>query len=49
MQRFDAFSKPMREFQVKTRLGGAISIGTVVVICYLLFCEVVYFLEVRMI
>ena len=45
MYKFDAFSKPMQEFQVKTRAGGYISIMTMITISYLLLCEVMYFLE----
>lgn len=46
MQNFDAFAKPMQEFQVKTKIGGYISITTVVVILYLMVSEIFFFMEV---
>jgi len=45
MDRFDTFSKPMQEFQVKTKTGGYISICTVITIAYLLICEFFFFLR----
>jgi len=45
MQRFDAFAKPLEEFKVRTQAGGYISILTMVTIGYLLFSELLFFLD----
>jgi len=47
MHRFDSFSKPLSEFQVKTKTGGILSILTILLIFYLLVSELWFFLEVE--
>lgn len=47
MHKFDTFTKPLQEFQVKTRVGGVLSIFTVVTILWMLVAEVKFYLEVE--
>ncbi|CAD7943269.1 unnamed protein product [Amoebophrya sp. A25] len=47
MHRFDTFSKPLQEFQVKTKTGGYLSICAGCMIVYLLLSEVIFFLELE--
>mmetsp|Transcript_1107 Transcript_1107/g.2378 ORF Transcript_1107/g.2378 Transcript_1107/m.2378 type:complete len:416 (+) Transcript_1107:188-1435(+) len=47
MHRFDTFSKPLQEFQVKTKIGGYLSICAGCMIIYLLLSEVMFFLELE--
>ncbi|CAD7954538.1 unnamed protein product [Amoebophrya sp. A120] len=47
MHRFDTFSKPLQEFQVKTKIGGYLSVTSVCMIVYLLLSEVMFFLELE--
>ena len=47
MQAFDTFTKPDREFQVKTAVGGYLSLCSLVSITVLFFMELLYFMEVE--
>ena len=44
MRSFDAFARPVQEFQVKTAIGGYISIGSLCLVLALFFAELRYFL-----
>ncbi|CAJ1358356.1 unnamed protein product [Effrenium voratum] len=44
MRSFDAFARPVQEFQVKTAVGGYISIGAICLVLALFFSELAYFL-----
>ena len=44
MRAFDAFARPVQEFQVKTAIGGYISIGSLCLVLALFFAELRYFL-----
>ncbi|CAE7663626.1 ergic3 [Symbiodinium pilosum] len=44
MKSFDAFARPVQEFQVKTAIGGYISIGSICLVAVLFFSELSYFL-----
>ena len=42
---FDAFGKPVKEFQVKTAFGGYLSVLSMVIMAVLFINELLYFLE----
>eukprot|EP00437_Effrenium_voratum_P023971 CAMPEP_0181399768 /NCGR_PEP_ID=MMETSP1110-20121109/1771_1 /TAXON_ID=174948 /ORGANISM="Symbiodinium sp., Strain CCMP421" /LENGTH=341 /DNA_ID=CAMNT_0023521849 /DNA_START=1 /DNA_END=1025 /DNA_ORIENTATION=- len=44
MKSFDAFARPVQEFQVKTAVGGYISIGSICLVAALFLSELRYFL-----
>eukprot|EP00931_Biecheleriopsis_adriatica_P099723 TRINITY_DN7441_c0_g3_i1.p1 TRINITY_DN7441_c0_g3~~TRINITY_DN7441_c0_g3_i1.p1 ORF type:complete len:400 (-),score=76.82 TRINITY_DN7441_c0_g3_i1:6-1205(-) len=44
MKSFDAFARPVQEFQVKTAVGGYISIGSICLVLTLFLSELRYFL-----
>ena len=44
MKSFDAFARPVQEFQVKTAVGGYISIGSICLVAALFLSELSYFL-----
>lgn len=45
MKSFDAFGKPVKEFQVKTAFGGYLSVLSMVIMAVLFINELLYFLE----
>lgn len=47
MKSFDAFARPVQEFQVKTAIGGYISIGAICLVLTLFLSELRYFLTLE--
>ena len=47
MKSFDAFARPVQEFQVKTAVGGYISIGSICLVAALFLSELKYFLTLE--
>eukprot|EP00439_Symbiodinium_sp_Y106_P056076 s1144_g7.t2 len=47
MKSFDAFARPVQEFQVKTAVGGYISIGSICLVAALFLSELRYFLTLE--
>eukprot|EP00440_Ansanella_granifera_P034792 gb/GFBE01037742.1/.p1 GENE.gb/GFBE01037742.1/~~gb/GFBE01037742.1/.p1 ORF type:complete len:398 (+),score=100.06 gb/GFBE01037742.1/:1-1194(+) len=47
MKSFDAFARPVQEFQVKTAVGGYISIGSICLVITLFVSELRYFLTLE--
>uniref|UniRef100_A0A7S1FGA4 Endoplasmic reticulum vesicle transporter C-terminal domain-containing protein n=1 Tax=Noctiluca scintillans TaxID=2966 RepID=A0A7S1FGA4_NOCSC len=47
MKSFDAFGKPVQEFQVKTTCGGYLSICSITIMIVLFIMELQYFLELE--
>ncbi|EEA05686.1 uncharacterized protein CMU_026940 [Cryptosporidium muris RN66] len=47
MQRFDAFSKPIAEFRIKTAFGGYLTILSILTMLFLFYSELRYYLKVN--
>eukprot|EP00444_Apocalathium_aciculiferum_P012523 CAMPEP_0183476974 /NCGR_PEP_ID=MMETSP0370-20130417/167361_1 /TAXON_ID=268820 /ORGANISM="Peridinium aciculiferum, Strain PAER-2" /LENGTH=72 /DNA_ID=CAMNT_0025669851 /DNA_START=10 /DNA_END=224 /DNA_ORIENTATION=+ len=45
MKSFDAFGRPVQEFQVKTTFGGYMSVCSLILVTTLFFMELWYFLQ----
>jgi len=45
MKSFDAFGRPVQEFQVKTTFGGYLSLCSLALVTMLFFTELGYFLQ----